>query len=178
MKRWMLAILFCAPLAAQIKLPPYTRDVLPNGVVVYLAPRTGLPLVSFRVLVKGGDESEPAGLAGLAGITATLLRRGTTQWTADQFADELDGLGGTFFGGSDRQATAVAAEFLKKDFDRGLALVADAVLRPTFPEAEVRKALARAADSVKAIKDNPGAAINRFTRASSSAGAPVRSRRG
>ena len=29
--------------------------------------------------------------------------------------------------------TAISAEFLKKDFDRGLALVADAVLHPTFP---------------------------------------------
>jgi zinc protease len=145
-----------------VKLPLYTRDVLPNGTVVYLAPKAGLPLVSFRILVKGGEESEPAGLAGLAGITTTLLRRGTAKWTADQFADELDGLGGTFLGRPDRQAIAISAEFLKKDFDRGLALVADAVLRPAFPEAEVRKALARAADTVKSVKDNPGAAINPF----------------
>jgi zinc protease len=162
MKRWMVAIAMCAPLLAQVKLPPYTRELLPNGTVVYLAPKTGLPLVSFRVLVKGGEESEPAGMAGLAEITTTLLRRGTAQWTADQFADELDGLGGTFLSRPDRQETAISAEFFKKDFDRGLALVADAVLHPTFPEAEVRKTLAREADSVKAVKDNPGAAINPF----------------
>jgi zinc protease len=162
MKPWMLAMAICAPLTAQVKLPAYTREVLPNGTVVYLAPRPGLPLVSFRVLVKGGAESEPAGLAGLAEITSTLLRRGAGQWTGDQFAEELDGLGGTFAGTPDRQATAISAEFLKKDFDRGLALIADAVLRPAFAEAEVRKTLARAADSVKAVKDNPGAAINDF----------------
>jgi predicted Zn-dependent peptidase len=101
-------------------------------------------------------------LAGLASITTTLLRRGTSQWTADQFSDELDGLGGTFFGGADRQTIAISAEFLKKDFDKGLGLVADAVLRPTFPEAEARKALARSADGLKSVKDNPGAAIDNF----------------
>ncbi len=40
--------------------------------------------------------------------------------------------------------------------------MADAVLHPTFPEAETRKALAREADSVKAVKDNPGQAIDHF----------------
>jgi zinc protease len=161
-KRWTLGLLFATTLAAQVKLPPYTREVLPNGTVAYLAPKPGLPLVSFRVLVKGGKESEPAGLAGVASLTAGLLRRGTSQWSGDQFAEELDGLGGTFGAGVDRQAVEISAEFLKKDFDKGLSMIADAVLRPTFPEAEVKKALARAADGMKSIKDNPGAAIDNF----------------
>jgi len=161
-KRWMIALAVAAPLAAQIKLPPYTREVLPNGTVVYLAPKPGLPLVNFRILVKGGQEAEPAGLAGLASVTAGLLRRGAAQMTGDQFAEALDGLGGTFGANSDREAVQIQAEFLQKDFDRGLGLVADAVLRPTFPDAEVRKALARSADGLKSMKDNPGAAIGNF----------------
>ena len=40
--------------------------------------------------------------------------------------------------------------------------MSDAVLHPTFPDAEVRKALARAADGLKTVKDNPGAAIGNF----------------
>jgi predicted Zn-dependent peptidase len=162
MKRWILTLALCAAASAQVKLPPYTRDVLPNGTVVYLAPKGNLPLVNFRVLIKGGTESEPAGLAGIANLTSGMLRRGTSQWSADQFADELDGLGGTFFADPDRQAIAISAEFLKKDFDKGLSLVADAVLHPTFPEAEVRKSLSRAADQVKSMKDIPGASIDNF----------------
>ena len=162
MKRWIVGLTFCAALAAQVKLPPYTRETLANGAVVYLAPKTGLPLVNFRVMVKGGQEAEPAGLAGVSAMTVGLLRRGTAQWTGEQFAEDLDGLGGTFVGRPDRQAIAISAEFLAKDFDRGLALVSDAVLHPTFPEAEVRKALARAADGLKTVKDNPGAAIGNF----------------
>lgn len=166
MKRWMLGLALCAavcPLGqAQVKLPPYSREVLPNGTVVYLVQKTGLPLVSFHVVVKGGQESEPEGMAGLTSLTAGLLRRGTAQATADRFNEELDGLGGTFGAAANEQATVVNAEFLKKDFDRGLALVADAVLHPAFPEAEVKKALARAADGLKTVKDNPGAAIGEY----------------
>jgi zinc protease len=130
-------------------------------VVLDLMPRAGVPLVGFRVLVKGGPEAEPANLAGLAGVTAQLLRKGTAKRSADQFSEELDFLGGTFFANApgENPATAISSEFLKKDFDRGLDLVADAILRPTFPEAEVRKALAQRVDGAKAIKDNPQGAI-------------------
>ncbi len=164
MKQQLLALAFCATAVAQVKLPPYTRETLPNGAVVYLVEKTGLPLVSFHILVKGGQESEPVGFAGLAQITAELLRRGSARYTAGQFAEELDGLGGTFSSTVNEQSTTVTAEFLKKDFDRGLALVSDAVLHPAFPQDEVRKALARASDGLKILKDNPAAAINRYYR--------------
>ena len=165
MKRLMLALVLPGLLAAQVKLPPYTREVLPNGTVVFYAPRTGLPLVNFRVLVKGGEESDAAQTAGLAQITAELLQRGSARRTGAQFAEELDSLGGVFMARTDEQATMINAEFLKKDFDRGLALVADAVLGPAFAEDEVRKALARQADRLKSMKDNPAMAIGNYYRA-------------
>jgi zinc protease len=157
-----------AGLLGQVKLPPYTRQVLPNGVVVEMMARPGVPLVGFRILVKGGGESDPADHAGLTGVTAQLLRKGTGKRTADQFSEELDFLGGTFqasegFGAS--SATTITAEFLKKDFDRGLDLVTDAVLRPTFPEAEVRKLVAQRVDAAKSLKDNPQGAMASYFQA-------------
>jgi zinc protease len=157
----VIALLACLGLVGEVKLPPYTRQVLPNGVTVDLMPRPGIPLVEFRILVKGGVESEPADLAGIASVTAQLLRKGTSKRTADQFSEELDFLGGTLQAVDAPQAAAAAisAEFLKKDFDRGLDLIGDAVLHPAFPEAEVRKTLAQRIDAAKAIKDNPQFAI-------------------
>ena len=149
---------------AQVKLPPFTRTVLPNGVTLDLMPRPGLPLVGFRVLLRGGGEAEPADKAGLSAVTAALLRRGTSKRTADQFSAELDALGGAFDVSANDLATIVNAEFLKKDFDAGLDLVADAILHPTFPEAEVKKLLAQRVEGAKTIKDNPGAAVGLYFR--------------
>ena len=164
MKRWTLALVIGASLSAQVKLPPYTREALPNGAVAYYMQKTGLPLVSFRVLVKGGAESDPATLPGLSSLAAELLERGTARRTAAQFAEELDTLGGSFGAGTDRQSTSISAEFLKKDFDAGFALFTDAVLNPAFQEEEVRKLTARRADSLKTSKDNPGSAILNYYR--------------
>jgi zinc protease len=163
--RWsLLALLSCASLFGQLRLPPYTRQVLPNGVVVDLQPRAGVPLVQFRIMVKGGVEAEPANMAGLAGVTAQLLRKGTSKRTADQFSEELDFLGGAFqnFDSQQSSVTTISGEFLKKDFDRGLDLMTDAVLHPTFPESEVRKTLSQRVDGAKSIKDNPQAAIGAY----------------
>ena len=160
----LLLLAACAIAWGDVRLPSFTRQVLPNGVTVALMPRPGVPLVGFRVLVNGGAEAEPAGLSGLGGVTAQLLRKGTAKRTADQFSEELDFLGGTFQtpDAAESPATVIASEFLKKDFDRGLDLVSDAVLNATFPETEVRKLLSQRIDSAKSIKDNPQAAIGLY----------------
>jgi zinc protease len=158
-------LLALTSLAADVRLPKYTREVLPNGVVVYLVPRPGLPLVNFRVAVKGGVESDPDGLAGLSSVTAQLLRKGTARRTADQFSNELDGLGGTFGAFANDQSIVVTSGFLKKDFDAGLDLTADAILHPSFPDAEVKKSLSQGIDAAKNSKDSPQAAIGQYFRA-------------
>lgn len=175
-------VLFAAAVLGfgQAKLPQYTKETLPNGVVIAMSPRSGVPLVHFRVLIRGGVESDPPKMAGLANVTASLLRRDTSKRSAEQFAEELDYLGGTFGsggggrgggGGGLESATAISSEFLSKDFDAGLDLLGDAVLRPAFTESEVHKELARRMDAAKALKDNAQGSIGSYFRATFFGGA-------
>jgi predicted Zn-dependent peptidase len=149
---------------ADVRLPNYTHETLPNGIVLDVMPRRDVPLVSIRVLIKGGAESDPNGIAGLASTVGQALRRGTAKRTAEQFSQELDSLGASFRTGVDMQATSVDSEFLAKDFEKGLDLLVEAVTAPTFPEAEITKLLAQSIDSAKAIKDNPSAAASMYFR--------------
>ena len=164
MKLALFVALAALTLQADVRLPKYTRKQLPNGAVLIVIPRPGIPLVQFRVVVKGGNEADPAGLTGLSDITAQLLRKGAGKRSAAEFSTELDSLGGTFGAGSSETASFAAAEFLKKDFAAGLDLVSDAVLHPTFPEAEVKKLLAQSVERIKAVKDSPPQAINAYAR--------------
>lgn len=155
MKTVLLALAAILPLAAQVKLPRYARQVLPNGLTLITVPQREVPLVSVRVIVRGGGESVSKDLAGLAGVVAELLRRGSAKRTPEQFARELDALGATFNAWADQQSTGISIEALAKDLDAALDLLADAVVHPTFPENEVKKLLARRIDSAKGIKDRP-----------------------
>jgi zinc protease len=139
--------------AQAIKMPPHEKIVLKNGLTVLLMEKHGVPIVSFAALVKSGATADPLGQEGLASETAQLLRKGTQKRSAQQFAADLDFIGGSFETGAGADFTTLSAEFLTKDLAKGLDLFADALLRPTFPQEEVDKSLAQNLDAVRGSKD-------------------------
>src|SRR5882672_6729300 len=155
-----LLLAFAAVSCAQtLKLPSHEKIVLKNGLTLLIMEKHGVPIVSFNAIVKAGSAADPADQAGLAGVTAGLLRKGSQKRTAQQFASDLDFIGGSFDAGSDVDYTTISAEFLTKDLDRGLDLLGDAVLHANFPQTEVDKLLAQSIDGVKASKDEAEAVI-------------------
>ncbi len=162
---WMEGRLFAAALVAffvcpaaraqTLRLPPHEKIVLKNGLTVLLLEKHGVPLINIFAIVKAGAAADPAGQAGLASATAGLLRKGTKKRSAQQFAADLDYIGGAFETDAGADFTGISAEFLTKDLARGLDLFLEAMVHPTLPQDEVDKFLAQALDGVKAEKDNP-----------------------
>ncbi len=149
-------VLTCSIAPAQtLHLPPHEKIVLKNGLTVLLLEKHGVPLVNISVIVKAGAGSDPSGQEGLATTTAGLLRKGTNKRSAQQFAADLDYIGGEFEAEARPDFTAIGAEFLTKDLARGLDLFSDALLHPTFPQDETDKFLAQSVDAVKSAKDDP-----------------------
>jgi len=158
---FLLAAFLVAPLVAaqSIHLPPHEKIVLKNGLTVLLLQKRGVPLVAVSALVKSGAAADPASQEGLASITSSLLRKGTKTRSAQQFAADLDFIGGSFEADVTPDYTLIRSEFLTKDLAKGLELFSDALLRPTFPQAEANKVLAQSLDGVKAAKDEPRAVL-------------------
>jgi zinc protease len=140
---------------AGLRLPPHEKRTLKNGLTVLLLEKHSVPIVSFYLVVKAGSAADPADEAGLASVTAGLLRKGTQTRTAQQFAADLDYIGGEFSADAGRDFSMVSAEFLNKDLDRGLELFSGAVLHPVFTQEETDKLLRQTLDGVKAAKDDP-----------------------
>jgi zinc protease len=153
---FVVMLTIVASSAAQtLHIPPHEKYMLKNGLTVLLLERHGVPLVNVYALVKTGAAAAPAGEEGLASVTAGLLRKGSKTRTAQQFAADLDYIGGTFEAEAGADFSSVSTEFLTKDLDRGLGLLSDALLHPTFPKDEVDKLLAQALDGVRGAKDDP-----------------------
>jgi len=152
----LLAFFICPAASAQaLRLPPHEKLVLKNGLTVLLLEKPGVPLIDIFAIVKAGAAGDPAGQEGLAAATAGLLRKGTKNRTAQQFAADLDYIGGTFEADAGADFTGISAEFLTKDLARGMDLFFDALAHPTFPQDEADKFLAQALDGVRAEKDDP-----------------------
>lgn len=152
-----LAFLLAAPAGAQqqpgLRLPPFQKTALPNGTRVLLLEQHEVPLVSFAIVVKSGSAQDPPGKEGLASMTNDLLRKGTRTRTADQVSSELDFLGGTLSTDESPDFLRVRAEFMKKDAATGLALLADILTNPVFPQAEIEKLAKQRVDGIRSAKD-------------------------
>jgi zinc protease len=147
---------------ATVKLPPYTKVQLKNGMTLLLMEQHEVPLVSMSVIIKAGSVADPKGKEGVASITAELLHKGTKTRTSGQIASELDFTGGSFDMATALDYTSGNAEFMKKDIRTGLDLMADLLMNPTFPEAEVKKLVDQNIDEVKSAKDRAAGVIGRY----------------
>lgn len=151
------------PLLAAPQLPAPAKIVLGNGLTVYHLKDSGVPLVSFRMLVGGaGPAAEPDSAEGVAGLTAALLMKGTSQMGADAVAEALDFMGASFAVNAAEEYAQVSGDSLTQHFPRLLEIAAAVLTDPAFAEAEFEKERDLRIDGLKAAKDNPGAAVRYY----------------
>ncbi|MBZ5524327.1 MAG: insulinase family protein [Acidobacteriia bacterium] len=151
-----------AATTGSLKMPPYKKTRLKNGLTLLLMERHTVPLIGFHVIIKAGSAGDPERKEGAAFMAASLLRKGTKTRNADQFASELDFIGGTFGAFASADTTTVSAEFVSKDVARGLDLLSDALLNPAFPQDEFNKLLKQRIDALKAAKDQAEGVIGAY----------------
>lgn len=123
----------------ELKLPQGEAFTLPNGLTVIHHYNSALPLVSAELVIKGGADSNPIDLPGLAGFTAQVLTEGTAKRSAPQIADEIAQLGAFLEADSGTNASAVSLLSLRSTFAQAFDVMADVVLHPAFPSAEVER---------------------------------------
>jgi zinc protease len=141
------------PSGGSMKLPQFRKTKLPNGLTVLLMEKHNVPLVSFHMIVKTGSTADPIGAEGTASVTAALLRHGTQSRSGEKYAEDLDFIGGNFNANAGADFTTITAEFMKKDLAKGLDLLSDPVLHPTFPAAEFTKLIAQRKGGILSAKD-------------------------
>ena len=158
------AFALSSAMAADIKLPDYQTVTLDNGATVLLMPRKDVPLIAANIAVRGGALADAPGKEGTADLLGEMLSKGAGSRTALQFAQAVDGAGGSLGFGSSREAIVANAQFLSKDSALMLSLLADALLRPTMDAAEFDKLRKRAIDGIANAKDSdPRQLIGTYT---------------
>ena len=133
-----------------------------NGLTVLLLEKHGVPIVSFYALMKTGAAADPKGQEGLATITAELLRKGTKARTAQQFAADLDFIGGSFESRTPKRILrAFLREFLTKDLAPGWIYLPMRCCTQLFRKRRWTKSWRRALMESEAAKDESAAGARR-----------------
>lgn len=145
-----------------VRLPATVDFTLDNGLRVFLVPDRDVPVMSVQARVAGGGLEDPAGKEGATALLATLLGKGAGERDAVAFQEAVDFVGGVFGAAAGSRWLEVQAEFLSKDADLALELVADALQRPRLDPAELEKEKGKARDAVAAAREEPSQIIGRY----------------
>ena len=143
----------------KVSLPKAQEGDLSNGVHVIVIEDHRAPQVFFQMLVDGaGGYYDPPAIPGLASFTAALMREGTASRTSEQISEQLERLAanvGVGAGTSSSVAT-VTGSGLTNNLDTVLALMADVVMNPSFPQAEIDRYKARQRGFLIQNRTQPG----------------------
>jgi zinc protease len=86
----------------RVKLPKPVEAKLKNGLTVLIAEDHRFPAISVQLQISAaGALYEPENVAGLASVTAQMLREGTKSRDSKQIAEEADKLGASFGGSAE-----------------------------------------------------------------------------
>lgn len=123
----------------RVSLPPIITRVLPNGLKLMIVEQHELPLADFVLLVASGSTADPAGKAGVANLTAAMLREGTTTRKSLDIADQAAFLGVSLSPTSSWESSSLSLHTPTAQLDSALALFADVALHPSFPANEFER---------------------------------------
>jgi zinc protease len=123
--------------AKEVHFPAFQEKTLANGLRIVVIEEHKDPLVSLRLVVKGGRSYEPEGKSGLAEAVATLLTKGTAKRSAQQIAEAVDFVGANLDANAGLESGFATAGVTSDQLDLGFDLLSDVVLHPTFPQDEI-----------------------------------------
>ena len=93
------------------------------------------------------------------------MTRGTPTHDAEEISHLIDDLSGSLSGAGGRNSMSMRAEFLSRHFERGFALFADCLLRPTFPDSEFERERLMLLQDIATREDKPsGVAFDLFSK--------------
>jgi len=144
-----------------VKLPPFQRMTLSNGLKVVLAERHELPVVNFTILVDAGTAADGFATPGTAGMTSSLLTSGTDKYSALEISDEIQRLGAELSASAELDTSTVYLSSLKSKLEPSLALYADVLMHPSFPEEDFVRQQKLQVAAIQRAKASPTAIANR-----------------
>jgi len=130
---------------------PTERFELACGATLFVSPRPGATVTAARIHVRGGPALDPPGREGVGYLTGLLTDQGTHNHTDEEAAELLEPAAGDIGGSTSGLSGTIAGT----EWKLLLELMADRVVGPTFPKAQVELHRKRIVDRLTVERDNP-----------------------
>ena len=140
---------------AELDFPDIERATLKNGMKVTYARRTAVPATYVAMSFNAGSAADPAGKAGLEGLTMNLFTEGTANLTGQQIAEASERLGVSINagGGDDRSTFTMSA--LTANLAPSLDLMRQIMREPAFNQADLERVRTQTVTGIRQAMKSP-----------------------
>jgi zinc protease len=132
-----------------------TREVFDNGAVFIGKQTRTTPAVAISLAMRAGSICDPPDGVGTTWLLSRVLDRGTADRSARNIADELDNRGITITIAVTRHILSLTCTCLAEDFTEILGLMADMMMRASFPADEIATRKGEVVTAIRQDEDNP-----------------------
>ena len=115
---------------------PHVLTELDSGIRVVTERVPSVRSVALGLWVRVGSRDESDSEAGISHFLEHMLFKGTPKLTAEQIAQEFDGLGAEVNAATSKEATVLHAHFLDEHLERAFEVLGDMLLRTTYADLE------------------------------------------
>jgi len=121
--------------------PAYTKNVLPNGLVLFLMEDRSLPLINCRALIRTGSALDPGDKKGLGEMTFEVMRTGGAGSLAgDEIDETLEHTGSSISAGIGRDSGSISALSDTENFPGVFAIFTAILKSPRFENGKIELA--------------------------------------
>src|SRR5580692_6377427 len=131
------------------------RTTLPNGLLVLTESIPHVRSVSMGVWIASGSRDESLALNGISHFVEHMVFKGTTSRSAQQFAREVDSIGGNLDAFTGKESICFNIKVLDENIAPALDLLTDLVLHPTFAPEDIAREQGVILEEIKMDEDNP-----------------------
>ncbi|SEL82755.1 zinc protease [Aquimarina amphilecti] len=120
----------------KVTIPEVWEDNLTSGLKVYGIENDEVPLVQFRMNIRGGLLLEKADKVGVSNLLADLMLKGTKNKTAEELENAIESLGAILNIYATDENIVLSGSTLSKNYDKTVKLIQEILLEPRWDEKE------------------------------------------
>lgn len=140
------------------------RAVLSNQMVVLAVDNSTADIVAVRLFVRAGGRCEAAHQAGVSHLLSSVLIKGTDRYSAQDIAERVESVGASLGTDATSDYCLLSFKTVSGDFQDILALSAELVRSPGFPDAEVDLERRLSLQGLRSMQEQPFALAQRQLR--------------
>jgi len=133
----------------------YNSNVLSNGITIVTERIPQFRSISAGLWFKSGSMYENDDLGGISHFIEHMLFKGTSNRSAKQIADVMDGIGGQLNAFTAKEYTCYYFKVLDEHLETGLDLLSDMLLNSSFEPLEIEKEKGVILEEILMYEDSP-----------------------